>query len=405
MWGTSANVNDWIFYFNYETTTCNGQYYNSQKSISGATEVAHRGESDFLLLELSKRPSSDFNAYYSGWDRRNNRPSNGSTINHPEVSRKRIALYEKKATRVSKNSENTGINVKCWEVEFSAGTIASGSSGGPFYNDAGRIVGQVKGGAPTLPDPFINECFLEYFRGHFGRFDISWDAGSSASSRLRDWLNPSYNTTSFLAMDGDEPCRTSYAFENANDLHTSDNNWGMRSYDGVYTSSGTISAGNNVIIQNGTTVEFYGNEIVLSPGFRASSGSTFIASAQPCQRVCSSRGNEEEKDIVIDSQNNDKKQTMNPNIDLGIETNLFNNNEQISISPNPNSGTFQLETNFSLSDITNLKVMDMLGVTVYETKNITSNIISLENSAAGFYFVVIILKDGTVLTQKMMKQQ
>ena len=81
------------------------------------------------------------------------------------------------------------------------------------------------------------------------------------------------------------------------------------------------------------------------------------------------------------------------------------NTPAFSIIPNPNTGTFQLETNFLLSDITNLKVMDMLGVTVYETKSVTSNTIHLKNSVAGFYFVVIILKDGAVLTQKMMKQR
>ena len=73
-----------------------------------------------------------------------------------------------------------------------------------------------------------------------------------------------------------------------------------------------------------------------------------------------------------------------------------------SIIPNPNSGTFQLETNFPLSDIAHLKITDMLGGKVYETKNLTTNTIQLQNTTNGLYFVVIILKDGTVLTQKMM---
>jgi hypothetical protein len=74
------------------------------------------------------------------------------------------------------------------------------------------------------------------------------------------------------------------------------------------------------------------------------------------------------------------------------------------IIPNPNPGTFQLETNFPLSEIGNLKIINMLGVTVYETQTLSSNTIQLQASA-GQYFVVMVLKDDTVLTQKMMIQR
>jgi hypothetical protein len=75
------------------------------------------------------------------------------------------------------------------------------------------------------------------------------------------------------------------------------------------------------------------------------------------------------------------------------------------IIPNPNSGTFQLETNFPLTDIANLKIVNLFGVSVYETKTITEHTLQLQNSASGMFFVVIILKDGTVLTQKMVVQR
>ena len=75
------------------------------------------------------------------------------------------------------------------------------------------------------------------------------------------------------------------------------------------------------------------------------------------------------------------------------------------IIPNPNLGTFQIETNFPLSDIDNLKVVNPSGIPVYETQNLASNEIQLLNAGSGLYFVVIFLKDGTMLTQKMMLQR
>jgi len=75
------------------------------------------------------------------------------------------------------------------------------------------------------------------------------------------------------------------------------------------------------------------------------------------------------------------------------------------IIPNPNLGTFQLETNFPLSDIEYLKITNLLGIPVYEAQNPTSNTIQLPATASGQHFVVLMLKNGKVLTQKMMVQR
>jgi hypothetical protein len=45
-----------------------------------------------------------------------------------------------------------------------------------------------------------------------------------------------------------------------------------------------------------------------------------------------------------------------------------------------------------------------LGVTVFETQNVTEHTLQLQNSATGVFFVVMILKDGTVIRQKMLIQ-
>jgi hypothetical protein len=46
-----------------------------------------------------------------------------------------------------------------------------------------------------------------------------------------------------------------------------------------------------------------------------------------------------------------------------------------------------------------------LGVIVYKTQDVTEHTLQLPNSASGMFFVVIVLKDGTMLTQKMMVQK
>jgi len=46
-----------------------------------------------------------------------------------------------------------------------------------------------------------------------------------------------------------------------------------------------------------------------------------------------------------------------------------------------------------------------MGVTVYETQKIISNTIQLQSTVSGLHFVIILLKDGTVLTQKMVVQR
>ena len=177
--------------------------------------------------------------------------------------------------------------------------------------------------------------------------------------------------------------------------------------DTITTDRNIVSCGDievkNVFISNEVNINIVAQDaVVLKPGSHA------IASSN----VRISIGNSDAFAPTLPQS----PYFSNPNTELSFDAffsqNPSTNQKDIELNrhifklfPNPNSGTFQLETNFLLSDITNLKVMDMLGVTVYESKNISSNLIHLENSAAGFYCVVIILKDGTVLTEKMMIQR
>ena len=71
---------------------------------------------------------------------------------------------------------------------------------------------------------------------------------------------------------------------------------------------------------------------------------------------------------------------------------------RFELLPNPNTGKFNINANFSLTEVSNLKIINILGISVYELQALFTNEIQLQNSVSGLYFVVMVLKDGTVLT-------
>jgi len=160
-----------------------------------------------------------------------------------------------------------------------------------------------------------------------------------------------------------------------------------------YFASQTISS--TQVIEEGSVDYKAGREIILLSGFQVTPGAEFSALIEDidCQYTISPQLNSSLvfSDEITDSQNIERKEV--------------DNQKYFHIHSNPNPGTFQIETNFSLSDISNLKITNSLGATVYEVQNLFSNTIQLPTSVSGLHFVVAMLKTGTVLTQKMMVQR
>ena len=394
------NTFDWIFLFNFQSSGCGDNYpISPSQTLIGATLKANNCYTDFALLELSDPIPSNYNVFYSGWNREDEKASEGASISHPDEYIKKIALYNTKIKKKTNGKPcGNGDWMDMWRVQWNIGNVEHGSSGGPLYNKDGYLIGQQStcwypasgGSCPT--------------GAYFGRFCISWNDGSSSSKRLKDWLNPNYAKFHFISTGGEEPCKESYTFTNANDLHTSDNVVfslpfqdpmpGTRTYNGVYTASGTITAGNNVTIQSGTgkSVEFYAEKIVLLPGFKAEAGSHFIASAKPCQRVCSGgRGNDDEASfVVLDTLiSNENKMKYHKANETGYE-NIIKDNENIEIHPNPNTGTFTIETDLDPQEIIRIQVLNMLGQSIYQQVGLPSNTIQLPSSEKGLFYVEII---------------
>jgi hypothetical protein len=144
--------------------------------------------------------------------------------------------------------------------------------------------------------------------------------------------------------------------------------------------------------------------ILIQPGFKADAGSSFVARIDPCDDCETGTKSMNFTNPINKSEQTTEyfnESTFNEENYLQGET----YKKDIKLYPNPNPGTFQLETNFPLSEISNLKITNTLGVTVYETQYLNSHEIQLQKTNTGLHFVVIFLKDGTLLTQKMMVQR
>ena len=59
------NVSNWVFWFNWESPTCNPTQNSSYDGVSGSTLLASCSSSDFALLELSQEVPLEYNPYYA----------------------------------------------------------------------------------------------------------------------------------------------------------------------------------------------------------------------------------------------------------------------------------------------------------------------------------------------------
>ena len=201
---TPNNAASVVVYWNYQNSTCrqagtssSGQAGDGSfdQAQSGATFLAGYKASDFVLMQLNQPPDPEWNVFWAGWDRRNVAPSQAFTVHHPAVDEKRISFENDPLSITSyANSLTPGDATHLRIADWDVGTTEPGSSGAPLFDAAGHIVGQLHGGfaacGNNLPD-------------WYGRLAVSWEGGGTASTRLRDWLDPLASGAELL--DGASP--------------------------------------------------------------------------------------------------------------------------------------------------------------------------------------------------------
>ena len=184
-------TSSWVFVFNHETAGCTGNTGPTNQTVSGCVLRAKNAGSDFCLVELNSVPPAGYNVQYAGWDASDaNTVSSATCIHHPSGDLKKISFENDPV------SQGTWSGAQTWDVaQWDDGITEPGSSGSPLFDQNHRIIGQLYGGGSACSGSVENGQGDSY-----GRFGVSWDAGSSAASRLKEWLDP--GNSGILVLDG-----------------------------------------------------------------------------------------------------------------------------------------------------------------------------------------------------------
>ena len=184
---------DFIFYFLYETVSCNSTAGVGNKSVSGGDIVAkysYSSGSDMLLLKLRSDVPDAYTPYYAGWDRNSvSSPQPGSCIHHPGGDFKKISIPR----AISNSSYYPNFYRVSWYTGTQMkGVTEQGSSGSPLFNASKRIIGQLYAGGSYCDQPEGDD--------YYGKVSVSWEGGGLVTNQLKNWLDP--DNTGVSTLDG-----------------------------------------------------------------------------------------------------------------------------------------------------------------------------------------------------------
>jgi hypothetical protein len=195
--GSSATTNhysQWVFYFNYESPGCEDPQADPPSgTIVGCELIAQAPEgtfngSDFKLLRLEQRVPDAFNPWFAGWRISGETSGSGVGIHHPQGDLKKISTYKLQLTPVEYSSSTPNSDADYWRVIWSEtengyGVTEGGSSGSALFDNTGKIIGTLTGGAASCSNPDAPD--------YYGRFSKHWVSnGNTPADQLRPWLDP-----------------------------------------------------------------------------------------------------------------------------------------------------------------------------------------------------------------------
>jgi lysyl endopeptidase len=211
---SAANMTQWKFYFRYESPNCTNPStpgtlddYFITGCVRKADSADNGGDtgSDFLLVQLGSATnesatittlkSTNFNAYWNGWNANNTATTGGTGIHHPAGDIKKISTFT--GTTLS-NSWGGSVQNTHWRLSWTAnanghGVTEGGSSGSPLFNNSqGYIVGTLTGGS--------SYCNAQTSPDMYGKMSYHWTSnGTTTAKQLKPWLDPTNSGVLTLA--------------------------------------------------------------------------------------------------------------------------------------------------------------------------------------------------------------
>ncbi len=191
-----GGTGNWLFRFNWDvpesapgdlscqtgantpTTYNNASNYN-QTTVNGATVLVSGGQADHALLDLDNLTpamAQTWGLFYAGWniDDTESAITEVTGIHHPSGDIKKICRaleVDPWGTNGIYHATNSG--AATWEVnDWENGVTEPGSSGSPLFDQNGRIIGQLYGGAAACSGTNDNNA-IDYY----GRLGVSWGLG------------------------------------------------------------------------------------------------------------------------------------------------------------------------------------------------------------------------------------
>lgn len=185
-----------IFYFNYESPTCNGPDVDTSQTISGSIQRAKVPYLDFSLVEMSEIIPASYEPYFAGWDISFDPPTNVTGIHHPRGDVKKITYSDFSPVTGDFDNQNWDFDDSThWFVEkWTLGIMEGGSSGSPLFNQNHHIVGDLSGGN------FGNCTSSDAF---YAKLSHSWADYNGKSEQLKYWLDP--DTSNITSLNGFSP--------------------------------------------------------------------------------------------------------------------------------------------------------------------------------------------------------
>jgi hypothetical protein len=193
-----------VFQFNYESAVCFGEDGPLDMSISAAEYLTHGDSIDFSLVKLSSIPPPSFEVYYAGWDRSEFQTNSTVTIHHPFGDVKKISIDEQVPSIPAQPGDVPYSGLEdyhyysfWWIRQWATGSTEGGSSGGPLFNQARRVIGTLSGGNAACGDSIGYDSDTERviynpapnYDDYFTRFGMAWDHEEAKGNALKPWLD------------------------------------------------------------------------------------------------------------------------------------------------------------------------------------------------------------------------